>query len=155
MARVFDDIGHAGRATKPVGLRPYEPGALPDPAQCVNCLIVVNDRADGVPRARLALSNGASWDYLAFTIDAKAGQAIDVTPLIRQAVVEQLPALVQQQAPMRIVSPPPQVHQVADGSVQQLAGVVGSLLERIAELEQRLDFVERHGATTEVELRVS
>lgn len=163
MGRVFDDLGHVGKAVKPIGLRVYEPGALPDPGQCAHALIVVNDRSDGVPRARLMLSNGASWDPLAFTFDRQAGvmpTTVDVTPIIRQAVSEQLPALVQVQQPaMRVISPAPSSDAPSIAHIrqehQQTLQIVAALLDRVAVLEERLAFVEQHGATTQLEMRVS
>lgn len=163
MARVFEDLGHCGKATKPLGLRVYEPGALPDPAQSPNALIAINDRSDGVPRARLAMSNGASWDMVALTIDRPAGvmpTTVDVTPIIRQAVSEQLPALVQVQQPaMRVISPAPSSDAPAIAHLrqehQQTLDLMASLIERVAVLEERLAFVEQHGATTQLEMRVS
>lgn len=163
MARVLEDVGHCGKATKPIALRVYEPGALPDPGQCAHALIVVNDRSDGVPRARLMLSNGASWDPFAFTFDKASGvmpTTVDVTPIIRQAVSEQLPALVQVQQPaMRVISPAPSSDAPAIAHLrqehQQALDIMASLLERVAVLEERLAFVEQHGATTQLEMRVS
>lgn len=88
MARVIEDLGHCGRASKPVGLRVYEPGSLPDPGQCAQALIAINDRSDGVPRARLAMSNGASWDIVAVTSDLQSQQTVDVQPHVHKAVAE-------------------------------------------------------------------
>jgi hypothetical protein len=62
----FEDIGHAVAAQKPLKLVRREPGRLPDPGQCVDGLVVENDRSDGTPRGRVAVSNGASWDHLAY-----------------------------------------------------------------------------------------
>lgn len=178
MARVVDDHGHVGRATKPLGLRVYEPGNLPDPAQCAQSLIIVNDRSDGVPRARLALSNGASWDLLAFTTEHVTGQSthpglpqitVDVRPMIERAVAERLPALVSAMTPallqgvqgapgeMRVVSapfPPAELTKLRADN-QELVQTVLMMAQRLAALEERLDFVEVHGATTEIEMRMS
>ena len=156
MARAIDDLGHLGRATKPLGLRVYEPGSLPDPMQCAGSLILINDRADGTPRPRLALSNGASWDLVALTTNSFPAipQTIDLTPIIQRAVAEQLPALAQP-APMRIVSPPAssmQLEQLKSDNIS-LTGLLIELTDRIAILEDRLMFVEAHAATTGIELR--
>jgi hypothetical protein len=156
MARVIDDLGHVARIGKPLALRTYEPGYLPDPAQCVDGLILVNDRSDGVPRKRLCLSNGASWDALAFVLDARAGP-VDLTPVVRQIVTEALPGIVQPALEMRLVSPVaapvPSVAALADADKARLVDIVIDLTRRIEELEERLAFAERVGATTEIEVR--
>lgn len=95
----IEDRGHALQVMKPLALKRYEPNRVPDPGQCVDCLIIVNDRKDGTPRGRLSISNGASWDHVAWLDDvpsATASQAvpsIDLVPLVRSAVAEMLPAL--------------------------------------------------------------
>jgi hypothetical protein len=156
MARVIDDLGHVGRAGKPLALRTYEPGFLPDPAQCVDALILVNDRSDGVPRKRLCLSNGASWDALAFVLDGRGG-SVDLTPVVRQIVTEALPGIVQPALEMRVVSPAPRpataAVALADADKARLVDIVIDLTRRIEELEERLAFAERVGATTEIEVR--
>jgi len=69
----------------------------------VDCLIVVNDRRDGVPRPRLALSDGSSWSYIAWLDDVPspaAAQVIAPAPVVdlavhmRQAIAEAMPILV-------------------------------------------------------------
>jgi hypothetical protein len=166
MARAIDDLGHIGRATKPLGLRVYEPGSLPDPSQCTLSLIAINDRSDGVPRARLAFSNGASWDLLAFTTDAPGpAVTVDVRPMIERAVAERLPALIAASPyNMHVISPPasssaptllPELAQLRADN-HELVQTVLLLGQRLAALEERLAFVEHHGAaTTAIEMRVS
>jgi hypothetical protein len=95
----LEDRGHALQLHKPIAIKRYEPNRLPDPGQCVDCLIIVNDRKDGVPRGRLAVSNGASWDYVAWMDDARSSAVpvvpatVDLVPIVRNAVAEMLPAL--------------------------------------------------------------
>jgi hypothetical protein len=151
MARVIDDQGALGRATKPLGLRVYEPGNLPDPVDCPQSLIIVNDRSDGLPRARLALSNGASWDYLSFTIENRGGHGmpatVDLTPMVQQLVTEQLPAIVRAAMPaqptMRVISPDP--------GRQQLVDMLLEMTSRLEEVEDQLRFVIANGASTQIE----
>lgn len=59
----------------PLKLHRYDPGRLPDPADMLDCLLIVNDRTDGIPRGRPVCSNGASYDQLAFLSDLEALQA--------------------------------------------------------------------------------
>lgn len=60
----------------PVMLHRYETGTLPDPADMLDCLLIVNDRSDGVPRARVVVSNGASYDTIAYLTDVAAAPAV-------------------------------------------------------------------------------
>lgn len=155
MGRVIDDHGHLGRAVKPVALRTYEPGSLPDPVQCAGCLIIVNDRTDGNPRLRLALSNGASWDFIAFLTDASAqaqpARPIDLSAMVTRAVADQLPTLVQPPLPMRVVSPPA----LASADQGRLLDALIVLTERVQDLEQRIEFAERYGATTDIQVEAA
>lgn len=57
MARVVDDQGNLGRATKPLGVRVYEPDEEPDATLCDNTLIAINYS----PTPRLQFSNGEEW----------------------------------------------------------------------------------------------
>lgn len=159
----FEDLGHAVRLTKPIRVKRYEMKHLPDPGQCVDCLIVVNDRSDGQPRARLALSNGASWDMLGYLDDAPSHvpsqsvavrpTEIDLTPLVRQAVEAALPGMI-----------PPAVKviesraNVPDDTLQQLQAAdrvtsqaliefsehINSLLRDRAEMMARIEYLETH-----------
>lgn len=102
MARVIEDGGSVAAISKPLRLPSYQPTKLPDPATCVNALIIVNDRTDGQPRGRLAISNGASWDHVAWLSELPAAPAqvtVDVTPLVAKSVRQLLPAIVQQHLP--------------------------------------------------------
>jgi len=66
MAKPLEDRGHLVAVTKPLQLHRRNSDRLPDAGQCTDCLLIINDMHDGVPRARLALSNGATWDHLAY-----------------------------------------------------------------------------------------
>jgi len=102
MARVIEDGGAVAAVSKPLRIPSYQPTKLPDPATCVNALIIVNDRTDGTPRGRLAVSNGASWDHVAWLSELPASPAqvtVDVTPLVARSVRQLLPAIVQQHLP--------------------------------------------------------
>ena len=83
------DLGHAVEFLRPLKLPVFEPGGLPDPAQCVGCLILINDRGDGVPYPYLALSNGASWDRYSRLADVPRGTiaeqpSVNVQPLVER-----------------------------------------------------------------------
>ncbi len=168
--RRWEDKGSCLEAPLPVRLKRYKPGRLPNAAECVDCLIVVNDDADGVPRARLALSNGASWDYIGYVVDAvpavapstalvvqpSAPREIDLTPLVRAAVDAALPAMI----------PPPVkvVEQIAQGPIPNgdemaqlrehikllaaanldLSEHLNTVLRNCADLEVRVDYIERN-----------
>lgn len=172
----FFDEGHRVRATKPLALRRYQAGKLPDAAQCVDCLIIVNDQYDGVARGRLAISNGATWDHVAWIDDVGSGSAlavvpqpraeVDLTPLVRAAVDAALPGLM-----------PPAVKVVEHVRDQALppAAELGKLREDIralavanleisehlqrvihenAELMARIEYVEQNAiARAELEVR--
>lgn len=113
MARAIEDEGHALAVRRPLRLKRYPPDKLPDPGQCVDALIVINDRSDGLPRPTLAISNGASWDRVALVVDHQEpardtqqalrvirdrqpieATAVDLTPYvdaIREQVLRALP----------------------------------------------------------------
>lgn len=75
----------------PLQVHRYEPDKLPDPADVLDCLLIVNDRSDGIPRARLVVSNGASFDPVAYLTDIPAGSPQVSTPALPPM---QLPAVV-------------------------------------------------------------
>lgn len=147
MAPVRDQGATVG-VEKPLRLRRYEAGRLPDPGTAVDALIVVNDRSDGVPRARLAISNGASWDTVAWLSEAQGmAQVVDVSPMVRTAVREMLPALVAPAPTVQIAAPavhaePLDLRTLAQG-VLDVAEQFGDLARRVVELEERCEFLER------------
>lgn len=162
------DDGHMLVAQKPfrLGRRVYAPDRLPCPVQHAGCLILVNDRHDA-GRMRVAFSDGSSWAFL-----VRAGEAeqtseavavrpaeVDLTPIVRAAVNEALPAMLP--APVRIVEHAPQAA-MADMTqvdelrehVRVLAAANLELAEQYARLLERLEFVERHAlARAELEVR--
>jgi hypothetical protein len=156
MARSITDDGAVVAASKPIKHRRYEVGRLPDPGACVDATIVINDRADGVPRARLALSNGASWDALALAGDIR--QPADIEPLVRQLirelvpVREALPAL--QLQPDRGVNTHPEGDiSTLSGDVRVMAGHMAQMVEAINDQAARLTVAENRVA--ELERRLS
>jgi hypothetical protein len=153
MAKPADDLGYALRLNRPLKLQRFDPRRLPDPAECVDCLIIVNDRSDGVPRARLALSNGASWDFVAIVGEGTAvAPMTDLQPLVRQAVAAELPSLLPQQE-VRMLSPPPgQDLQPLANAVLEMAEQVNRLMAENIELRDRVDQLDRH-AIVGAELR--
>ena len=110
----WEDKGAFLEAPGPVKLKRYRPGRLPNAAECVDCLIVINDDADGDPRPRVAISNGASWDYLvrgdqlvsappstSLVVQPSRPSEIDITPMVRAAVEAALPAMIPQ--PVKVI----------------------------------------------------
>lgn len=157
MAKPIEDRGHKAEATKPLQIKRYEAGKLPDPGQCIDCIIVVNDRLDGQPRARLAMSNGAAWDHLAWMDDAKVGvhsarpAAVDLMPMIREAVDAALPD--RTQAPPRLVieSTAQQVTHNTDDNSKLIADAMLEMSDHVtrmqrenADLMARVEFLEKY-----------
>lgn len=160
MAKALEDRGHSLAVTRPLQLRRYELGSLPDPGQCPDAIIVVNDRSDSVPRARLALSNGASWDLFACVNEpaqpshaVAVAQQFDLVPLVRAAVAEMLPSI---QAPLRVVQPPTIAHMPADSATEiklaqkhiatavlEVSEHVNRLMLENADLRARIEYIER------------
>lgn len=160
------DLGHIIEALKPLKLPRHEAGQLPDPGSHTDCLIIVNDRADGTPRARLALSNGASWDYFALVHElASTAQHVDVVPLVRQAVMDTLPALMQPQQAQALIAPARAVdhaplndarftaiddnrREMADVMLE-MAGTITDLMHRVHHLENNALDVQSQISTKE------
>lgn len=153
MAKPFVDEGHRAVAQVPIALKSYRAGREPDPAMCVNCLIIVNDPSDRNPRPRLAVSNGASWDHVAWLTDVSdAPAAADIAGLVRAAIVE---AMAQRQEAPRAMPPPlPASLQPTSETATDAIAVVAKAhlethaalevaLQEIEELKQRVAFVEQ------------
>lgn len=131
----------------PVRLHRYEPGKLPDPADMLDCLLIVNDRSDGVPRARLVLSNGASYDTVAYLTDIPSGSpAASLAPA--------LPALT--------LPPPLPVQNVVAEVSRQIATLrpvpdasrVAALEHRVAECERIIDeFIAAAKASQQLKIK--
>lgn len=150
MKRAIEDLGGVARVNRPLQIKRYEPGDMPDPGGCVDCLIVVNDRADGKPRGRLYVSNGGSWDPVAWLSETGLPTAsVDVTALVRRAVSEALPAIVQAAAPQIVHVPAPAIveHRAELGPSPE----VKLLAQMLSDLETRVAFLE-HNALAEARL---
>lgn len=160
MTKALTDIGNAVRSSKPIMLPVYEPGRVPDPVVNSGALIIINDRSDGIPRGRLALSNGSTWDKLAYEIDVprETQPAQNVAPLVHQIVRDMLPALIPPQqlvslpAPVVAQPPPPtappaseDLRAVAD-AILAMSGHINELQHRVHEQEQRIAYLEHHAA---------
>ena len=155
--RAIDDDGHCVVSAKPFrpSRRVYEPGKLPDPAQCCGCLILVNDRGDA-NRLRLALSDGSSWRFARFDDGSPAlaavVQPVDIMPAVREAVRAVLPAL--QQSQVRVIEHAPdgqpdarvkelqEAQQVGAEAILEMADHVNRLLVQCAELMARVEYLE-------------
>lgn len=162
MAKPIEDKGHLIEATRPLKIKRYELGRLPDPGQCVDCLIIINDRSDGTPRGRLAMSNGASWDHLAWLDEIKPSAAvavrpadIDLQPMIQEAVRQALPAVVHQ-PPMKLIqaSPnePSEAYKAMAQAVLEMSEHVNRLQFESAELRAEVEFLKKH-AVAKVDVR--
>lgn len=130
MPKLIEQNGARVKTGWPVQIHRYEPGKLPDPADVLDCLLIVNDRTDGVPRARLVLSNGASYDTVAYLTDIPAG-----SPAVMAAA---LPALT--------LPPPLPVQTVAAEVSRQIATLRPQPVSdesRVAALEHRVSECER------------
>jgi hypothetical protein len=144
MPRLIEQNGARVKTGWPVQFHRYEPDKLPDPADVLDCPLIVNDRSDGVPRGRVVVSNGASYDTVAYLTDIPAG-----SPAV--ALAKALPALPDMPPP----PPLPAINIVGEVSRQiaALRPVVASdpvlslrvdTIERIAgELSARVSELER------------
>lgn len=146
----YQDIGSAWKALKPFAPRRYEADTLPDPGTCPDAMIIINDRTDGVPRARLAISNGASWDIVAWANETKA--PADVAPIVRDLVTRMLPAPIVQQP----VTLPAVIQPTGSGeTVEKLARALLELNQYVIELERRmLDEIDEIKRTAIGEARI-
>ncbi len=164
MVKPIEDKGHLIEATRPLKIKRYELGRLPDPGQCVDCLIIINDRSDGTPRGRLAMSNGASWDHLAWLDELKPGTAvavrpadIDLQPMIQEAVRQALPAVVHQPPlALKVIQGPAQdtseAYKAMAQAVLEMSEHVNRLQFESAELRAEVEFLKRH-AVAKVDVR--
>lgn len=139
MPKLIEQSGARVRTGWPVQIHRYDPGNLPDPADVLDCLLIVNDRADGIPRVRLVLSNGASYDTVAYLTDIPAGSSV--------AAAHVLPALA---LPPPLPAPVPTALVAAEVSRQIAtlqpvsdASRVAALEHRVAEQDHRLADCER------------
>lgn len=160
MAKPLEDLGHAAALTKPLRLKRYRAGNLPDAGQCTDCLIIINDQHDGIPRARVALSNGATWDHLAWLDDLgginAAVPTVDVSALAREAVnraIAEAP-----QPAVKLIAPSgdsggADVRVLAQGLLEasdhlatlaQKDAELEARMRRIEDLESRIEYIERH-----------
>ena len=123
---------------KPLKLARYEPGELPDPKDWVDCLVIVNDRTNA-SAAHICLSSGTSWDRVAMAGDVvnPVTQTYDLTPIVRQAVQDLLPAVKVQ---------PPAVNMIAarNDNVDRIDAQVAALTAALHEMQDRMEYVERN-----------
>lgn len=144
MPRVIEDGGSVATILKPLRIPVYEPGRLPDPATCVNSVIMINDRRDGNPRPSLAVSNGASWDIYARVDQAQqvtqivqTPTTVEVTPLVVAAVRDMLPALVTRATQQAL--PAPMEHP----NTAPIAQAMLELAEQMQAMQQRIVDIEK------------
>lgn len=147
----LEDRGHALQLHKPLAVKRYEPNRLPDPGQCVDCIIVVNDRKDGVPRGRLMLSNGASWDAVGYVDEIKQStvqpahhQSVDLVPLVRSAVAEMLPSLPAREVKTITALPVTDDTQAIAQALLEMSETINQLNHANHDLQQRVAFLENN-----------
>jgi hypothetical protein len=131
MRKLISQDGARVRTGWPLTLHRYEAGSLPDPADVIDCPLIVNDRTDGVPRGRIVISNGASYDDIAYLTDIPAGAP--------QVSAPSLP-------PLPVAVPAPNVAAEVARQVAALQPVVQAdpaLAARVEVIEQRLAECER------------
>jgi hypothetical protein len=132
MRKLIEQNGARVKTGWPVQLHRYEPDKLPDPADVIDCALIVNDRTDGVPRARLVVSNGASFDTLAYLTDIPAASSAAV--LVPQSIPALPPPLPGHH--LLTYSPP---DTTLPARVDALERFNGETNARIAELERVID----------------
>jgi hypothetical protein len=150
MATRIEDKGHLFESSKPLRPRWYRPGRLPDAAQCAGSIIGINDSEDGNPRGRLAISNGASWDSLAYVGDsggpvyvpATVPHQQDITALVNMAVADAMRSL--PRPDHRSLAPPPLPASAQPDEMKALAAAVLEMSGIIEALQQRIEFIEQH-----------
>lgn len=161
--RAITHEGHRVVAEGPfrIGRRVYSPDKMPCPVQCAGCVVLVNDR-HGSGAMRLAFSDGSSWIYFVpdgastSTQDVTTRPAeIDLTPLVRAAVNEALPALMP--APVRVVEHAapralPDMTGISElqNHVRVLATANLELAEQYARLLERVEFIEHNAGIAEL-----
>jgi len=115
----------------PLQLTRYEASSPPDPADVLDCLIVLNDRTDGSPRTRVVISNGASFDTLAYVTDAaEQPQPIALTT---QHVLPPIAQPIALQSPTHFNDAP-------------LRAEIADLRDRVAYLENAIEMLKHWGA---------
>lgn len=151
MAKPIEDLGHAAQATKPLRLRRYDPvRGLPDAGQCVDCLIIINDMKDGIARGRLAISNGATWDHVAWLDEIGQPlapvQSVDVSALAREAVnraIAEAP-----QPAVKLIAPSGdgsgEANRVFAQGMLEMSDHLDRLARENADLMARIEYIERH-----------
>lgn len=148
MAKIITDDGLVATALKPFRLPNYHPLALPDAAACTNALIVVNDSAKS-SRPYVAVSFGSEWLPVMLQPDM-IPNAVDLTPIVRSAVSEMLPARIASAralaAPMVEASPvDPQAaldtQAIAQGLLE-MSEAINRLSRENHDLQQRVAFLE-------------
>lgn len=141
------DLGYLVDFSKPLKLPRYDVSRLPDPGGHIDCIIIVNDPKDG-PRARCAISNGASWDYLPWAHEIQPAQVVDVVPMVRQAVRDTLPALLPPPPTQRAIAAPlvPVAVPSNDWADDRkaLATAMLGMAEQINALQHRVHFLEHN-----------
>ena len=146
MAKAIEDRGHLAEATKPLRLKRYQTGKLPDPGQCVDCLIIENDAMNGLPRAWLCMSNGATWDRIGEVAPSTAlavrPAEADLMPMMRSAVEQALPALMPKMQELKVIQAPQQPQE----GVSELAAAVLELSQEMTSMKRSNYMLEQENA---------
>jgi len=138
MARVIEDGGATADVSKPIKPPNFEPNRLPDPVTCNGAVITINDRGND-ERPRLAIAIGGSWVRLAYFGEHATAPVqitsspvnIDVTPMIRDAVRDMLPALVPRANPVAIAPP--------ENNMDDVKNCARALIELADEMSRQRD----------------
>lgn len=148
----LEDRGHALAITKPVQIRRFDAQRLPDPGACTDCLIVINDRSNQ-SRARLALSDGASWVPIGTIDDAMIAPAVDVSGIASevmrrlatdQAAVLRRVAALEQRPQALPVAQQPALLAPPTIDIDALSGAIGQVFEaELTALRSRIEALER------------
>lgn len=145
MRKLIEQNGARVKTGWPVQFHRYAPDKLPDPADVIDCPLIVNDRSDGVPRGRVVVSNGASYDTVAYLTDIPAGSPASV-------LAQALPALPDMPPPMPAINIVGEVSRqiaalrpvvasdpVLSLRVDTIERIAGELSARVSELERIFD----------------
>jgi len=147
LKKPLQDAGHFVAASKPFRPMVVQSNRLPSASENPQAFLIVNDSHDGVPRGRLHISNGASWDAVALVTDIAAPvqqilpppPSVDLTPLQQQ--IDKLARAVSQPAVPAIEGAAVDLTDVA----QALAGITALISElqvRAQDHERRLRPIE-------------
>jgi len=146
MARAIEPNGPVAEATLPVRPKTFHPLKVPDPITCTGAFINLNDPTDPTSRPVLAQSDGSTWVKFVRETEVQElvlrvvnerlktyspGAPLDVSPMIRDAVRDMLPALVPRANPVAIAPP--------ENNMDDIKKCARGLLELADEMSRQRD----------------